>query len=207
MAGTHGRRLSLGATLGAIGVVYGDIGTSPLYALEQSLHATGSDGHSATALLGVLSLMFWSLLAVVTIKYVTLMMRADNEGEGGILSLFALVQRRLEDAPRWGRAVIALAVMGAALFYCDALITPAISVLGAVEGLELLNADMARVVVPADPGDHHAAVRDPAPRHGAGRAPVRADHAAVVCGAGVHRRRCHRAQSAGAARARSASAG
>ena len=148
MAGTHVRRLSLRATLGAIGVVYGDIGTSPLYALEQSLNATGQGGHSATALLGVLSLMFWSLLAIVTIKYVTLMMRADNEGEGGILSLFALVQRRLEDAPRWGRAVIGLAVMGAALFYCDALITPAISVLGAVEGLELLNADMARVVVP-----------------------------------------------------------
>ena len=148
MAGTRGRRLSLGATFGAIGIVYGDIGTSPLYALEQSLNATGQGGHPATVLLGVLSLMFWSLLAIVTIKYVTLMMRADNEGEGGILSLFALVQRRLEDAPRWGRAVIGLAVMGAALFYCDALITPAISVLGAVEGLELLNADMARVVVP-----------------------------------------------------------
>jgi len=148
VAGTHGRRLSLGATFGAIGLVYGDIGTSPLYALEQSLNATGQGGHPATVLLGVLSLMFWSLLAIVTIKYVTLMMRADNEGEGGILSLFALVQRRLEDAPRWGRAVIGLAVMGAALFYCDALITPAISVLGAVEGLELLNADLARVVVP-----------------------------------------------------------
>jgi len=148
VAGTRGRRLSLGATFGAIGIVYGDIGTSPLYALEQSLNATGQGGHPATVLLGVLSLMFWSLLAIVTIKYVTLMMRADNEGEGGILSLFALVQRRLEDAPRWGRAVIGLAVMGAALFYCDALITPAISVLGAVEGLELLNADMARVVVP-----------------------------------------------------------
>jgi KUP system potassium uptake protein len=148
VAGTRGRRLSLGATFGAIGIVYGDIGTSPLYALEQSLNATGQGSHPATVLLGVLSLMFWSLLAIVTIKYVTLMMRADNEGEGGILSLFALVQRRLEDAPRWGRAVIGLAVMGAALFYCDALITPAISVLGAVEGLELLNADMARVVVP-----------------------------------------------------------
>ncbi len=149
MAATNGRRLSLGATLGAIGVVYGDIGTSPLYALEQSLNATGADAHSPATLLGVLSLMFWSLLAIViTLKYVTLIMRADNEGEGGILSLFALVQRRLEEAPRWGRAVIGLAVMGAALFYCDALITPAISVLGAVEGLELLSTDMSRVVVP-----------------------------------------------------------
>ena len=136
------------ATVGAVGVVFGDIGTSPLYALQQSLNATGGDRQSPEAVLGVLSLIFWSLLIVVTVKYVVLIMRADNAGEGGILSLFALVQRRLEAAPRWGRAAIALAVMGAALFYCDALITPAISVLGAVEGLELLNPDMSRVVVP-----------------------------------------------------------
>jgi len=143
-----GRRLSLGAALGAIGVVYGDIGTSPLYAFEQSLDATGDSPHSSVAVLGIVSLMFWSLLIIVTLKYVVLIMRADNEGEGGILSLFALVQRRLEEMPRWGRAIIALAVMGAALFYCDALITPAISVLGAVEGLELLNADAAHAIVP-----------------------------------------------------------
>jgi KUP system potassium uptake protein len=136
------------AALGAVGVVFGDIGTSPLYALQQSLNATGGNPQAPEAVLGVLSLIFWSLLIVVTIKYVVLIMRADNEGEGGILSLFALVQRRLEEAPRWGRAAIALAVMGAALFYCDALITPAISVLGAVEGLELFNPDMKRVVVP-----------------------------------------------------------
>src|SRR6185295_13022232 len=139
---------SLGATLGAIGVVYGDIGTSPLYALEQSLNATGPQASTPEGLLGVLSLMFWSLLTIVTLKYVMLIMRADNAGEGGILSLFALVQRWLEEAPRWGRAIIALAVMGAALFYCDALITPAISVLGAVEGLELLNPEMTRAVIP-----------------------------------------------------------
>jgi KUP system potassium uptake protein len=142
------RRLSLGATLGAIGVVYGDIGTSPLYALEQSLNATGDATPLPATVLGVLSLMFWSLLIVVTLKYIVLIMRADNEGEGGILSLFALVQRRLEETPRWGQTIIALAVMGAALFYCDALITPAISVLGAVEGLELLNAEAAHAVVP-----------------------------------------------------------
>ena len=142
------KRLSPGATFAAIGVVFGDIGTSPLYALQQSLAATGSDSQSPAVVLGVLSLMFWSLLVVVTVKYVVLIMRADNAGEGGILSLFALVQRRLEEAPRWGQAVIALAVMGAALFYCDALITPAISVLGAVEGLELLSPNMAHAVVP-----------------------------------------------------------
>jgi KUP system potassium uptake protein len=143
-----GSKLKLGATIGAVGVVFGDIGTSPLYALQQSLVATGRPAGDPTAVLGILSLMFWSLLIVVTLKYVVLIMRADNEGEGGILSLFALVQRRLEDMHRWGRALIALAVMGAALFYCDALITPAISVLGAVEGLELLDANMARAVIP-----------------------------------------------------------
>ena len=119
-----GKPLSMRATIGAIGVVFGDIGTSPLYALEQSLDATGGDKHSPEAVLGILSLMFWSLLVVVTAKYVVVIMRAGNAGEGGILSLFALVQRRLEDLPRWGQAAIALAVMGAALFYCDALITP-----------------------------------------------------------------------------------
>ena len=112
----NARRLSLRATIGATGVVFGDIGTSPLYALQQSLAATGGNPQSPEAVLGVLSLIFWSLLIVVTAKYVVLIMRADNAGEGGILSLFALVQRRLEEAPRWGRAAIALAVMGAALF-------------------------------------------------------------------------------------------
>ena len=143
-----GSKLKLGATIGAVGVVFGDIGTSPLYALQQSLVATGRAPGDPTAVLGILSLMFWSLLIVVTLKYVVLIMRADNEGEGGILSLFALVQQRLEGMNRLGRALIALAVMGAALFYCDALITPAISVLGAVEGLELLDASMARAVIP-----------------------------------------------------------
>jgi KUP system potassium uptake protein len=133
--------------VGALGVVYGDIGTSPLYALESSLKAAGHLP-PAQALLGVLSLMFWSLLIVVTLKYVVLIMRADNGGEGGILSLFALVQWRLDRAPQWGRWVVALAVLGAALFYCDALITPAISVLGAVEGLELLSPAAHRAVVP-----------------------------------------------------------
>jgi len=135
------------AVVGALGVVFGDIGTSPLYALESSLQATGGMEPRA-GLLGILSLMFWSLLLVVTLKYVLLIMRADNEGEGGILSLFALVQRRLGRFPQWGHRVAALAVLGAALFYCDALITPAISVLGAVEGLELLSPAAQRAIVP-----------------------------------------------------------
>jgi len=133
--------------IGAMGVVYGDIGTSPLYALEASLGAAGPPT-DRLVVLGVLSLIFWSLLVVVTLKYVVLIMSADNDGEGGILSLFALVERTLTAGTRWQRAIVMLAALGAALFYCDALITPAISVLSAVEGLEQLNPDMGNVVVP-----------------------------------------------------------
>src|ERR1700676_2247246 len=140
-------RLSSAAVVGAMGVVYGDIGTSPLYALEASLTAAGAPT-DRMAVLGVLSLIFWSLLVVVTLKYVVLIMRADNEGEGGILSLFALVQRTLAAGNRWQRVIVMLAALGAALFYCDALITPAISVLGAGEGLQNLSPDTGRAVVP-----------------------------------------------------------
>ncbi|HEY3731840.1 MAG TPA: KUP/HAK/KT family potassium transporter [Steroidobacteraceae bacterium] len=140
-------RLSPAAVIGAMGVVYGDIGTSPLYALEASLTAAGAPT-DRLAVLGVLSLIFWSLLVVVTLKYVVLIMRADNEGEGGILSLFALVQRTLGAGNRLQRVIVVLAALGAALFYCDALITPAISVLSAVEGLQNLSPDTGKAVVP-----------------------------------------------------------
>ncbi len=142
------RKLTGGAVLGAMGVVYGDIGTSPLYALETSLNAAGGSNAGPAGLFGVLSLMFWSLLIIVTLKYVVLMLRADNHGEGGILSLYTLVQEQLGDAARWARPVVALAVLGAALFYCDALITPAISVLSAVEGLELISPAAHDAVIP-----------------------------------------------------------
>jgi KUP system potassium uptake protein len=141
------KRTTASCVLGAMGVVYGDIGTSPLYALEASMTAAGAPA-DRLAILGVLSLIFWSLAVVVTIKYVVLIMRADNEGEGGILSLFALVQRNLALGNRRQRVIVMLAALGAALFYCDALITPAISVLSAVEGLQVANPDTARAVVP-----------------------------------------------------------
>ena len=144
--GTSG--FSATATLGALGVVYGDIGTSPLYALSTALGVAAPGVPDASVILGVLSLVFWSLLVVITGKYITLMLRADNQGEGGILSLFALVQRQAAVGGRLRRAVIVLAVMGAALYYCDALITPAISVLSAVEGLALLDPAMADSVLP-----------------------------------------------------------
>jgi KUP system potassium uptake protein len=145
-------RALLPATIGALGIVYGDIGTSPLYAFKEALAAAGGQAGGAPVVLGVLSLVFWSLLIVVSLKYVVLMLRADNDGEGGILSLLALVQRGLGTAGPWARRALTLGVLGTALFYCDALITPAISVLSAVEGLELLNPSFERAVIPVTLG-------------------------------------------------------
>src|SRR4051794_30402678 len=133
--------------LGALGVVYGDIGTSPLYALRESVAAATHGGANVTReiIIGVLSLILWSLVLVVTIKYVFILLRADNKGEGGTLTLVALAQRALER----GRGVaVALGVAGAALFYGDAVITPAISVLSAVEGLKLVTPAFDHYVVP-----------------------------------------------------------
>src|SRR5215469_8274785 len=140
------RRWSLSTVIGALGVVYGDIGTSPLYAMSGALKDAGN--FNAEVVLGVLSLIFWALTLSVTVKYITIMMRADNEGEGGILALFALAQRRLVAGSAWTTAVIALALAGTAFFFCDALITPAISVLSAVEGLELFDPKLKADVVP-----------------------------------------------------------
>jgi KUP system potassium uptake protein len=136
------------ALVAAIGVVYGDIGTSPLYAFKESLSAAGFRPGDEAAIFGLLSLIFWSLCIVVTVKYLAVIMRADNHGEGGILSLVALVQARFGTLEPWARRVVALGVLGAALFYCDALITPAISVLSAVEGLEVLDPNFGRAVLP-----------------------------------------------------------
>jgi KUP system potassium uptake protein len=123
--------------LGAIGVVFGDIGTSPLYAMREALHHTRSTVTSELAVLGVVSLVIWALILVVTLKYVVLLMRADNKGEGGTLALMALARRTLAK-PNGKRSatVFFLGVIGAALFYGDGIITPAISVLSAVEGLK-----------------------------------------------------------------------
>ena len=142
----HSRRLTFSSIVGATGIVYGDIGTSPLYALQQAVGEAGS--FDAAAVLGVLSLIFWALAISVTLKYVTIIMRADNEGEGGILALFSLAQRRLIHGSTWGKVAVGLALAGTAFFFCDALITPAISVLSAVEGLELLSPDLKQAVVP-----------------------------------------------------------
>jgi KUP system potassium uptake protein len=147
----RGHRTPQGAllplALGALGVVYGDIGTSPLYALKECF--TGPHGVEPTPqnVLGVLSLVFWSMTFVVTIKYLTFVMRADNRGEGGILALLALVGRRRASRPA-RRAVLVLGLFGAALLYGDGVITPAISVLGAVEGLAVAAPGLGHAVVP-----------------------------------------------------------
>ena len=121
--------------IGAIGVVFGDIGTSPLYAFREALHHSSPNGIGEAAIFGVLSLALWSLIIVVTIKYVLFLMRADNEGEGGVLALLALSGRAI--GGRKG-AILVLGALGAALFYGDAIITPALSVLSAVEGLKTI---------------------------------------------------------------------
>ena len=131
--------------LGCIGVVYGDIGTSPLYALRESLHAAGGNGLTRSDVLGVISLLIWTLILIVTVKYVLLIMRADNKGEGGTLSLVALVQQALKRRPGW---LLAIGVVGISLFFGDAVITPAMSVLSAVEGLKLVTPQFADYVVP-----------------------------------------------------------
>ncbi|HWU75974.1 MAG TPA: potassium transporter Kup [Rhodanobacter sp.] len=140
------RRLAALA-LGAVGVVYGDIGTSPLYTLKEVF---GEHGIAATPanVLGALSLIFWSLIIVVSIKYLLFIMRADNKGEGGIMALLALAQRSARNIPRLRLTIIVLGLFGAALFYGDGVITPAISVLSAVEGLEVATPDLQRWVVP-----------------------------------------------------------
>jgi len=128
-------------TVGALGVVFGDIGTSPLYAFREALALTAGDGIDPGEVVGVLSLALWSLILVVTVKYVIFLMRADNQGEGGVLALTALARRALG---RRSTIALVLGAAGAALFYGDAIITPALSVLSAVEGLRTL------------PGEAHA---------------------------------------------------
>ena len=141
------RPLRPAAILGVLGIVYGDIGTSPLYALKASLEHFTEPGVGRIEILGVLSLIFWALVLTVTVKYVLLVMRADNNGEGGILALMAVAQRGCSGARM--RAFLGLiGIGGACLFFGDGVITPAISVLSAVEGLEVVSPEFKRYVLP-----------------------------------------------------------
>lgn len=157
MTETHdsGRRPVAGVgagalTLGALGVVFGDIGTSPIYSL-QALFAAGHGAitPSTDDIYGVISLVFWTITLVVSLKFVTFIMRADNEGEGGVMALIALVQRAGIERPKVKAALVAAGLLGVALFFGDGMITPAISVLSAVEGVKVASPSLAGAVLPA----------------------------------------------------------
>ncbi|WP_439552941.1 potassium transporter Kup [Falsiroseomonas sp.] len=141
------RPVTLAALIGVLGIVYGDIGTSPLYALRAALLHFSADGIERWEILGILSLIFWSLILTVTVKYVIFVLRADNRGEGGILALMALAQRHTR-TPRGRWWVAVLGIIGASLFFGDGIITPAISVLSAVEGLKVISPHFEEAVVP-----------------------------------------------------------
>lgn len=144
----HGQIGLFGLIVGAIGVVFGDIGTSPLYTLREAFSPHYGLIADHDTVLGILSLVFWSLTMVVTVKYVTIIMRADNEGEGGIMALMALAQRTFDKHAKSGYIVGILGVFGASLFFGDGVITPAISVLSAVEGLEVVAPELHSWIVP-----------------------------------------------------------
>jgi len=151
--GHHGHGNSLAKlALGAVGIVFGDIGTSPIYAFRETFAGHHSLTPDAPHIYGVLSLIFWSMMLVVTVKYVAIIMRADNKGEGGSLALLALINRKGEGKRRWTSGIVLLGVFATALFYGDSMITPAISVLSAVEGLTTVEASFAPFVVPTAVG-------------------------------------------------------
>ena len=145
------RRAATGLTLVAVGVVYGDIGTSPLYALKQAF-APGHVAPTVDNIYGVLSLVFWTLTVVVSLKYVALILRADNNGEGGLLALLALASQAVKGNPVLRRRLLLLGLFGTAVFFGDGVITPAITVLGAIEGLEVAAPGLRSYVVPVSLG-------------------------------------------------------
>ena len=147
---SHARATVGALSLAALGVVYGDIGTSPLYALKECVHGPHAVAVTQANVLGLLSLMVWSVVLVVSVKYLTFIMRADNQGEGGILALLALIPERVSKKRKLGRLsmLTALILFGAALLYGDGIITPAISVLSAVEGLEVATTKLQSAVIP-----------------------------------------------------------
>jgi KUP system potassium uptake protein len=141
----HARGSIAGATIAALGVVYGDIGTSPLYAFKQ---AVGAAGVAPDAVVGVVSLILWSLILIVSFKYAILILRADNHGEGGIMALLALLDARHAPSGSWRASLLIFGLIGAVLLYGDGVITPAISVLSAVEGVKLDAPQLAPAVIP-----------------------------------------------------------
>jgi KUP system potassium uptake protein len=145
---SHSRGATLALVVGAVGVVFGDIGTSPLYALKTAFGPEHGIPLTPENVMGILSLIVWSMTWVITIKYLFVMMRADNDGEGGILALLALSLRETRRYPRLRWTIIGIGIFGAAMFYGDSMITPAISVLSAIEGLEVAAPSLGHYVIP-----------------------------------------------------------
>uniref|UniRef100_UPI0035CAE310 potassium transporter Kup n=1 Tax=uncultured Sphingomonas sp. TaxID=158754 RepID=UPI0035CAE310 len=143
----HGKDGLAKLALGAIGIVFGDIGTSPIYAFRETFAGHHKLALDPAHIMGVVSLMFWSMMIVVSLKYVTIIMRADNKGEGGSLALLALVNGKTRNK-RWSSGIILLGVFATALFYGDSMITPAVSVLSAVEGLAVVSPGLGKLVMP-----------------------------------------------------------
>ncbi len=175
-----GQRRTAALTLAALGVVFGDIGTSPLYTVKDVSASSRGCSPAHENVLGILSLITWALIIIVTLKYVVVVMRADNRGEGGVLALMALVSRQPAINPRRRRIYLILGMLGAALFYGDCLLTPAISVLSAVEGLKVATPALEAVVLPISIGVLVALFAGPALRHRRRRQLVRPDHAGLV---------------------------
>jgi KUP system potassium uptake protein len=144
----HARGSLAKLAVGAVGIVFGDIGTSPIYAFRETFSGHHTLVPDSLHVYGVLSLIFWSMMIIVTLKYVSIIMRADNKGEGGSLALLALINRSTSDKRRWTAGIVLLGVFATALFYGDSMITPAISVLSAVEGLTTVQAGFAPYVIP-----------------------------------------------------------
>jgi KUP system potassium uptake protein len=144
----HNKSSLAALTLAAVGIVYGDIGTSPLYTLKTIFDPTHGLALNTPNLLGIVSLIFWGLTMIVSLKYVTLVLRADNRGEGGVMALMALALNSVTRHSRWHVVLMVIGVVGATMFYGDSVITPAISVLGAIEGLEVATPGLEKYVVP-----------------------------------------------------------
>src|SRR3982751_4816369 len=150
--GAPPRQSTAALSLLALGVVCGDIGTSPLYAVKETFNPEHGIAFTTDNIVGGVSTIFWILMIVVSLKYVLLVLRADNRGEGGIMALLAMATAAVRKHPQWTSPLLALGVFGAALFYGDAVLTPAISVLSAVEGLEVGTAAFKPYVVPMATG-------------------------------------------------------
>jgi KUP system potassium uptake protein len=144
----HNKSSLAALTLAAVGIVYGDIGTSPLYTLKTIFDPTHGLPLNTPNLLGIVSLIFWGLTLIVSLKYVTLVLRADNRGEGGVMALMALAMNSVTRHSRWYYVLMVIGVFGATMFYGDSVITPAISVLGAIEGLEVATPGLEKYIVP-----------------------------------------------------------